>query len=123
MGTKPDEIVTRIDRQRDKLGENLHELESRLRDATDWRVQYKRHPWIILGVVFGGGLLLGSWLGGSRGGSSSGAGESRVRGDGTKPAHKQLSEALRGAVITLAVNKLKDYVSSQIPTGQQQQQS
>lgn len=116
MGTKPDEIVDRIDRQRDRLGENLQELETRFRDATDWRVQYQRHPWVMLGAVFGGGLLLGAWLGG---GSSDGGSEASH--SGTKPAHKQLVEAIRGAIITLAVNKLKDYVSAQMPSPQQEQ--
>ena len=112
MGAKPDEIVERIDRQRDRLGENLQELETRFRDVTDWRVQYSRHPWTMLGIAFGGGLLLGAWLGGS---SSDGAGE---ESHSSKPAHRQLAEAIRGALITLAVNKLKDYVSAQLPSAQ-----
>src|SRR5579884_2555549 len=113
MGTQPDEIVSRIDRQRDRLGENLQELETRLRDATDWRVQYKRHPWIMLGAVFGGGMLLARVLLGGGGSSSNGSGSSG------KPAGTQISEALRGAIITLAVNKLRDYVSAQMPAPQQ----
>ena len=111
MGTKPDEIVERIDRQRDRLGENLQELETRFRDATDWRVQYSRHPWAMLGIAFGGGLLVGAWLGTS---SGNGAGEeSQGR---SKPANRQLAEAIRGALITLAVNKLKDYLTARIPS-------
>jgi len=107
VGAKPDEIVHRIDRQRDRLTDNLHELENRFLEATDWRVQYDRHPWAMLGAVFGGGVLLGAWLGG---GSKDGAPEA-AHGEGTKRAHSQLAEAIRGALITLAVNQLKNYIS------------
>jgi hypothetical protein len=113
VGTKPDEIVNRIDRQRDQLGENLHELESRLRDATDWRLHYKRHPWVMISIATGAGFLLGSWM---RSGSHSNGEPHR----GEKPAKRQISEALRGAIITLVVNKLKEYVSAQLPSPQQQ---
>ncbi len=113
MGTKSDEIVNQIDKQRDRLGQNLHELESRFRDATDWHVQYERHPWALLGVAFVGGMLFGAW-------TRSGSGKVvYAGGNGSHSASNQVMEALRGALITLAVNKLKDYVST--ATGSQQE--
>jgi hypothetical protein len=114
VGAKPDEIVSRIDRQRDQLGENLQELETRLRDATNWRVQYRKHPWVMIGIATCAGFLLGSWV---RGG-----GGSQHHQPGEKPAKRQIAEAIRGAVITLAVNKLKEYLSAQLPSPQTQSQ-
>ena len=102
MGAEPNEIVHQIDSHRDQL-------------ATDWRVQYDRHPWAVLGVVFGGGVLLGAWLGG---GSKDGV--EGAHGGGTKPAHRQLAEAVRGALITLAVNQLKNYISERVASRQEQ---
>jgi len=112
VGTKADEIVSQIDRQRDRLGENLHELESRMRDMADWRVQYERHPWALLGVAFVGGMLFGAWTRGNGGGFSDGGSQ--------HSAKKQILEGLRGALITLAVNKLRGYVESALPTPGQQ---
>jgi hypothetical protein len=114
VGAQPDEIVDRIDRQRNRLTDNLRELETRFQDATDWRIQYERHPWAMLGIVFGGGLLLGAWLGG---GSRDGA--EGAHSGGTKPAHKQIAEAVRGALITLAVNQLKNYIAERAASQQE----
>jgi len=114
VGTKSDEIVNQIDRQRDRLGQNLQELESRMRDVADWRAQYEKHPWAILGIAFVGGVVFGAWTRGNGGGSS-------VNGAQHHTAKSQILEGLRGALITLAVNKLKDYVAATIPSPGTQQ--
>src|SRR5262245_4396317 len=62
MDEKPDQIIDHIEQQRDRLGRNLNELESRVRRSTDWRTYYDRNPMLILGAALGGGLLLGATL-------------------------------------------------------------
>jgi len=40
------------------LGSNLQELETRVKQATDWREQFRKNPMAMLGIAFGGGILL-----------------------------------------------------------------
>src|SRR3954447_6450489 len=70
MDEKPDQIIGHIEAQRSELGRNLNELESRVRRSTDWRTYYERNPMLILGAAMGGGILLGTIVGGSDRGSS-----------------------------------------------------
>jgi len=60
MDEKPDQIMSHIESQRDQLGRNLNELETRVKRTTDWRVQFDRNPMLMMGVALGGGLLLGT---------------------------------------------------------------
>jgi len=71
MDEKPDEIMNHIDSQRQELGRNLNELESRVKGATDWRMQFDKNPMLMMGVALGGGLLLGTMVGGKRSSSRS----------------------------------------------------
>jgi len=66
MDEKPDEIMSHIEEQREQLGRNLNELESRVKSAADWRVQFDKQPMLLMGVALGGGILLGSIVGNSR---------------------------------------------------------
>jgi ElaB/YqjD/DUF883 family membrane-anchored ribosome-binding protein len=64
---KSSEIIDEIETSREKLGENLHDLESRMREAANWRTYYERHPYLFIGSAVGGGLLLSGILLGNRG--------------------------------------------------------
>src|SRR5690349_17479983 len=71
MDEKPDEIMNHIESQRDQLGRNLNELEARVKRTTDWRAQVDRNPMVAMGLALGGGLLLGSMVGGRHRSSTS----------------------------------------------------
>jgi hypothetical protein len=66
MDEKPDEIMSHIESQRDQLGRNLNELESRVKSAADWRMQFNKNPMLMMGVALGGGMLLGTMVGGAQ---------------------------------------------------------
>ena len=66
MDERPDQIEDHIRSTQRELGNNLQELENKVKDATDWRVQFERHPVAFLGFAFAGGLLLSAGLGGRR---------------------------------------------------------
>jgi len=70
MDEKPDQIIDHIEAKRDELGRNLSELESRVRETTDWRTHYERNPMLVLGAALGGGILLGTIVGGGSRSSS-----------------------------------------------------
>jgi len=63
---RPDQIEDHIRTTQRELGSNLQELEDKVKDATNWRVQFERHPMALLGIAFAGGLLLSAGLGGRR---------------------------------------------------------
>ena len=65
MDEKPNEIMQRIESQRDRLGQNIQELERRVKETTDVKAQFERHPMVAVGLAFGGGLLLSSLVAGS----------------------------------------------------------
>jgi len=58
--------MNHIESQRNELGRNLNELETRVRRTTDWRAQFDRNPMLMMGVALGGGLLLGTITASSR---------------------------------------------------------
>ena len=67
MGETPREIEQHIHVARAELGDNLNELETRLRDATNWRTYVDRKPLTMVGVAVGSGILLAALIGGRRG--------------------------------------------------------
>jgi hypothetical protein len=56
-------IRSEIEAERARLGADLDALERRLRQETDWRLQFARRPWVFLAVAFGAALLLGIVVG------------------------------------------------------------
>ncbi|PWU01066.1 MAG: hypothetical protein C5B51_23790 [Terriglobia bacterium] len=65
MGERSDQIARRIEETRGDLGSNLRELETKVKDAADWRKQFQKSPLTMIAIALGGGLLLSRVLGGS----------------------------------------------------------
>jgi len=63
MDEAPDQIRSEIDQARSRLGQDLNTLEYRIKQETDWRVQFARRPWPFLGAVFAFALLAGAATG------------------------------------------------------------
>jgi hypothetical protein len=80
MDERPDQILNHIEAQRDELGRNLNELETRVKQSTDWRTYFDRNPMMMLGAALGGGLLLGSMVGGGSVHRMTGRRSKRIRG-------------------------------------------
>ncbi len=66
MGEKPDQIRQQIEAARNRLGQNLDELEYRVKRTTDWRTHFDTHPWAFLGAAFAGSMLLTMMLSGRK---------------------------------------------------------
>src|ERR1700676_1030345 len=76
MGERPDQIERHIYETRNELGENINELQEKVKTAVDWRAQFDQRPMLMIGLAFGGGLLLSALLtgrGNSRRSSNKGA--------------------------------------------------
>ena len=65
MGETTDQLKAQIADARSRLGQNLNELEYRVKNTADWRFQFDRHPWPFIAAGFTGGLVL-SWMIGRR---------------------------------------------------------
>jgi len=66
VGETSGQIAREIEQTRARLGSNLQELETKVKEATDWRKQFHKNPLPMLGIAFGGGILLSTVVGGRR---------------------------------------------------------
>ncbi len=123
MGEKSNQIERQIEAERGELGQNLHELQAKVEEVTDWRAQFEKRPMVIIGAAFGGGLLLASMTGRrsklrrysreESGGSS--------RPEHTRGTELQKSKALetfdsiKGALIGVAANSFQEFLGEIIP--------
>lgn len=69
MGETTEQIRDEIETQRQELGENLHQLEDKVKETMDWRAQFEQRPMAGMGIAFAGGFLLSMMLPGGKSGS------------------------------------------------------
>jgi hypothetical protein len=113
VNEKSNEIIDDIETSREKLGENLNDLESRMREATNWRTYYERHPYLFIGSAVGGGLLLSGILLGNRGsigGTVRHEGYQREKGPGG-----EILDQVKTALILYGAAKAKDVLGDILP--------
>lgn len=135
MVERSDQIREQIDAQRGALGENLHELERRVKSTTDWRAQMDKRPWVMLGAAFGAGIAVSSLIGRSpssysygssyneapsysNASSSYNTGGSSTRFTNIREQKSRATEALdkmTGALIAVGVQKLQDILGDTVP--------
>jgi hypothetical protein len=129
MDEKPDEIMNEIEMQRNQLGANLNELESRVRRTADWRAHFDSNPMLMLGAALGGGVLLGAIVNGSRSSRSRGSSytssrhfssssENAMPTTATALQRHKASETLdhiKGALIAFATARAKEFLNEAIP--------
>lgn len=118
------QIEAQIDRTREQLGSNLHELSRRVDAATDWREYYRAKPVAFLGAAAVGGAIAAVTLHAlnSRQHHESWAEPPGRVYEGThanydSPTH-QVSDFWRNvqaAIVGLAAARLRDYVGSLLP--------
>lgn len=77
MGQTADQLKSQIEDQRQELGDNLQQLEEKVRSTVDWRTQFEQKPWAGVGVAFAGGFLLSMLMPSGGGSSSSGGSKSQ----------------------------------------------
>ncbi len=62
MDAQSEQIIKDIQSNRERLNDNLAELENKMRDAANWRTYFSRNPWLALGAAAAGGLLVAAIL-------------------------------------------------------------
>jgi len=58
MGEAADQMIAEMEQARTALGHDLDALEAGIRRETDWRLQFRRHPWLVAGCILVAGLLI-----------------------------------------------------------------
>ena len=115
------QIEAQIDRTREQLGSNLHELSRRVDAATDWQEYYRSKPYAFLGAAAVGGAVAAVALHALNSRQSRGNWSEPARSayDGRYDAPtRQVSDFWRNvqsAVVGLAAARLKDYIDSLLP--------
>jgi hypothetical protein len=127
MGERSDQITRKIAQTRGELGANLNELELKVRDVTDWRKQVQKSPLTMIGIAFGGGVLLSRVLGGSpRGRRHYRPVDARANGEAASSANApgtnyELNKAadtwdhIKAALIGVAAGKVQDFLRDAVP--------
>ncbi|HXN22928.1 MAG TPA: hypothetical protein VOA41_09330 [Candidatus Dormibacteraeota bacterium] len=140
MGETSDQIEKHIVEQRNELGANISELKEKVKSAVDWRAQFQQRPMTMMGIAFGGGMLLSALIGGrSRSNSSRSAGDdswNRNRypepipgtfantsggsffdtvGPREKSKVNETWENIKGALLGVAATKFRGYVEELVP--------
>jgi hypothetical protein len=117
MGQTTHQIEAHIENTREDLGSHLQELEQKVKSVTDWKQHFQTSPMTMLGVAFGGGILLATMLGGrknQRGERGSGA-ESPAGTDLQKHKALETWDNIKGALIGVAATRFKDFVGEVVP--------
>jgi Protein of unknown function (DUF3618) len=122
MGQTTQQIEAHIEHTRENLGSNLNELEHKVKSVTDWKQHFRTNPMTMMGIAFGGGILLSTMLGGrkyrrgdrsfSTHGSSS---EPHAGTDRRKHKAMETWDNIKGALIGVAATRFKDFVGEVVP--------
>lgn len=129
MGERSNRIERNIEQTRAALGSNLQELEHKVQDATDWRQQFQKNPMTMIGVAFGGGVLLSTLMGGHHGRSYTRrarqgravVGYEAGEHETGKAINSQLQRAsdtwdtIKGALIGVAAGQVQNFLRETVP--------
>lgn len=121
MGETTNQIESQIATTREDLGANLQELEDKVKSVTDWRQHFQNTPMTMMGVAFGGGVLLATMLGNGRSrrtrallSSASDAGTSPATGRQAQAA-LETWDGIKGALIGVAATQFKRFIGEMVP--------
>ena len=121
MGQTTNEIEAHIEGTREDLGSNLNALEQKIKSVTDWKHYFNSSPMTMLGVAFGGGIVLATMLGGSknrrpgRGFSNPAPAEFQAGTNHQKHVALETWDNIKGALIGVAATRFKDFVGEVVP--------
>src|SRR5687767_5801212 len=124
MAQEPIKIKEHIDAERERLGQDIEEIEHRMKDAFDWRSWYESNTAVMLGAAAAGGFLVSVLLDrGSNGATSPdyNATTGTMQTFTSRTQNSQLSrigdllENTFAALIGVGASKFQDYVSEVIP--------
>jgi hypothetical protein len=118
MGQATSQVEAHIEDNRAELGSNPLDLEQKVKAVTEWKQHFKRNPTAMLGVAFGGGILLATMMGGrkrrgARALLGQAGGEPAPHRGTVRQKNRTLEtwDNVKGALIGVAARRFKDLVS------------
>jgi len=126
MAQRASEIVRELRSHRERLGEDLDDLQAKVKENADWHTHYRENPHWFLGAAFVGGVIAAALV-------TTGKKTTTVRyvnapervvpsashSPSTVPHIKSelqtVVDEVKGALIAFGVAKLKDTISNLIP--------
>ena len=128
MAQQPSEIKAHIQAEGESLRENLEEIQSRVKNALDWKVWYRSNTAIALGGAAAGGLLLSLMIkksgapsgfrdvdyDGNLRSEPNGATEVRPRSASSSRMHQVLDNTM-AAIFGVAHDTFQDFMSKALP--------
>jgi Protein of unknown function (DUF3618). len=121
MGQTTDQIAAHIEHTRDSLGSNLDELEQRVKSVADWQRHFRSNPLTMLGVAFGGGVMLAAMFGGHQArrgrsvSSHSSGSDFQVVTDQDRLHALKTWDHIKGALIGVAASRFTEFVGEIVP--------
>ena len=115
MDEKSSQIIDDIETNRDKLGDNLSVLESRMREATDWRTYYERHPLMFIGAAVGGGFLISKAFSGGNGSDGGNGHERYASSNHEKGPAGEILDKVKTALVVYGTAKAKEVLGDLLP--------
>ena len=125
MAQTASEIVREIQSHRSKLGEDLNDLQDKIKETTDWHTHYREHPHWFMGAAFLGGVAVAALVSVPRGIRSRTVAAPvetqphyAAPRSSTPPIRTEVQrvvDEMKGALIAFGVAKLKDAVSAAVP--------
>jgi hypothetical protein len=128
MDETSDQIEHHIRETRNSLSENFSELEDKVKTTLDWRAQFSERPGTMIALAVGGGALLAALVGtgSSRRRSRNGRDETDRNVPDVSDRHRpsndkgpgqgtQTLNALKGALVGVAVTRLSEFIDDLIP--------
>jgi len=120
MGQTTSQIEAHIEDTRADLGSNLQELEQKVKSVTDWRQHFRSNPMTMVGVAFGGGVLLATMMGGRKHRRGERSFSTPMSGSHAGSEHQknkalETFDSIKGALIGVAATRFKDFVGEVVP--------
>jgi hypothetical protein len=116
MGQTTNQIESHLGQAREDLGANFRELEQKVNEITDWRYHFRNHPMTLVGVAFGGGILLATMTGRRR--SAPSAPRVEPSSAPVSPYKRKAAETwdhITDALIGMAATRVTDFVGEVVP--------
>ena len=118
MGESTHQIERDIAAERNELGRNLQLLESKARSLADWRTYFRNHPFAMMAVALGGGVVLGALTTGRMHTSEPQTSEGFAARRDIGRARRQLGDTwdhIADALLGVAAAKTIEFVSELVP--------
>ena len=119
MIVQPAALEREIETEEAALGRNLEELEQHAKEFLDWRAYVRKNPRTMLGVAFGGGLLIAAMSGTRRPRSNGRTGREgdyeAYEGDEESSPGRDAWRTFKNALVGAAVTQAAEYLAELLP--------